>query len=202
MFPRVLAMKTDNGQNWSPVFRRLGVLAAVAGCCLGSYLGYLQLSGNFHTVIEGELYRSAQPSAASLESYVHRYGIKTVINLRGPEKKQSWYTDEIATASRLGIEHVDFAMSATREVTPEAAEKLVAIMRKAPKPILIHCKAGADRSGIAAALYSLKIAGRDEDTSEAQLSIYFGHIGIPVLSRTFAMDRSWEGIERLNSTNG
>lgn len=182
-----------------------GISAVTAGICLGGFLGYLgflQLSGNFHTVVEGELYRSAQPTSADLESYVRRYGIKTVINLRGPERRDHWYTEEIATASRLGVYHVDFAMSATREVTRKTADKLVEIMKTAPKPILIHCKSGADRTGIAAALYSHKIAGHDEEMSEDQLSIAFGHIGIPYLSRTFAMDRSWEDLEKRNPAKG
>ncbi|NHT77805.1 dual specificity protein phosphatase family protein [Rhizobiaceae bacterium CRRU44] len=186
----------------SHLLKTFGFSAVTAGICLGGYLGYLQLSGNFHTVIEGELYRSAQPSSASLERYVRRYGIKTVINLRGPERRENWYTDEIATASRLGVNHVDFSMSATREVTQETADKLVEIMKTAPKPILIHCKSGADRSGIAAALYSHKIAGHDEEISEGQLSIAFGHIGIPYLSRAIAMDRSWEDLEKQDSAKG
>ncbi len=182
-------------RNWSSsTIRQLSAVVAIVGICLGVYLGYLQVSGNFHTVIDGELYRSAQPSPSELEAYVRQHGIRTVINLRGPEGRKSWYETEVATAKRLGLNHVDFAMSSTRDVTPEKAAKLVAIMRDAPKPILIHCKAGADRSGIAAALYSYEIAGQDEETAERQLSIRFGHIGIPYLSRTFAMDRSWEAL--------
>jgi protein tyrosine/serine phosphatase len=32
----------------------------------GLYLGYLHATGNFHEVIAGELYRSAQPSPEQL----------------------------------------------------------------------------------------------------------------------------------------
>jgi hypothetical protein len=35
----------------------------------------------------------------------------------------------------------------------------------------------------------------DEETAEGQLSIYFGHIGIPYLSSAYAMDESWEILE-------
>jgi hypothetical protein len=35
----------------------------------------------------------------------------------------------------------------------------------------------------------------DEDTAEHQLSIRFGHLGIPYLSAAYAMDKSWEKIE-------
>lgn len=35
----------------------------------------------------------------------------------------------------------------------------------------------------------------DEETAEKQLSIRFGHVGIPFLSPAFAMDESWEALE-------
>src|SRR5207302_5801897 len=42
------------------------------------------LGPNFHTVIEQRFFRAAQPSGATLETYIRDYGIRTVINLRGP----------------------------------------------------------------------------------------------------------------------
>lgn len=184
------------------IVRNTALALIVIGLGLGTYLGFLQLSGNFHTVIPGEFYRSAQPSASQLESYVNRYGIKTVINLRGPDDKAAWYSEEIAAAKRLGIKHVDFKMSASTMVTHDVAQQLVEVMKSAPKPILIHCKAGADRSGIVSAIYSHEVAGVDQDKAERQLSIFFGHIGIPYLSSTFAMDESWEKLERRFDAKG
>lgn len=160
----------------------------------GAYFAFLQLSGNFHAVIPGELYRSAQPSPAQLEYYAKAFGVKTVVNLRGRSDKR-WYKDEIETAQRLNLTHIDFPMSAYRHLKPEDAEELVALMRDAPKPILIHCQAGADRTGLVSVLYSQQIAGIAEDTAERQLSLFFGHVGIPYLSRAVAMDESWLRLE-------
>lgn len=168
--------------------------ALAAAICLGGYAGFLQLSGNFHTVVEGELYRSAQPTPVQLEAYVRDHGIKTVINLRGPSAG-TWYHDEIETAKTLGVEHIDFKMSASEHFTPKRADQIIAIMAQAPKPILIHCQAGADRSGLVSAIYSYWIAGKSEQASEGQLSFYFGHVGIPFLSKAWAMDTSWENLE-------
>jgi protein tyrosine/serine phosphatase len=47
----------------------------------------LQLVGNVHVVEPGELYRSAQLNGASLDGVLKRYGIKTVINLRGEKRR-------------------------------------------------------------------------------------------------------------------
>lgn len=158
------------------------------------HFGGLLLTGNFHEVIPGQLYRSAQPSGADLSDYKTRYGIRTVLNLRGPNKN-AWYREEVDTAAREGLVHIDFPMSASHALTTEKSRQLIAILRDAPKPILIHCKSGADRTGLASVIYSSLIAGKDEKTAERQLSIAYGHISIPFLSSAFAMDESWERLE-------
>ena len=55
---------------------------------------------NLHTVIPGRVYRCAQPSPNKLERLVHAHGIRTVLNLRGPNPDQSWYRGE--RAARIG----------------------------------------------------------------------------------------------------
>jgi protein tyrosine/serine phosphatase len=70
-------------------------------------------------------------------------------------------------------------------------------MRDAPKPILIHCRSGADRTGLASALYLAAIAKTNEKTAEGQMSIFYGHLGLPIMSRAFAMDRTFEMMEPL-----
>jgi uncharacterized protein (TIGR01244 family) len=173
------------------------IFAAILG--LGGYLGYLQLSGNFHTVIEGELYRSAQPDAADIETYAKTYGIRTIVNLRGASEKAGWYAEEVSAAKRLGLTHLNFRMSASKQLNDAQVKQLVALMKDAPKPILIHCRSGADRTGLAAGLYSSQIAGTSEEIAERQLSLYFGHVGIPVISSAYAMDRTWESFDHLSS---
>jgi protein tyrosine/serine phosphatase len=171
-------------------------IALVLGS-LAAYAGVLQLYGNFHTVIAGELYRSAQPTSAQLERYVRDHGIETVINLRG-ENTADWYKQEIATSEKLGVKRIDFRMSASEELNPERAAELVALMKSAPKPILIHCQAGADRSGLASALYSRWVAQKGENFAEGQLSFFYGHVGLPYVSRAWPMDESWEKLEHLS----
>ncbi|MFS8056556.1 tyrosine-protein phosphatase [Rhizobium sp. BR 317] len=163
---------------------------------IGTYLAALQLSDNFHVVIPGELYRSAPLSSSALETYVRDNGIRTIINLRGENKKRAWYAHEIETARRLGIEHIDFKMSASKILTPDRADQLVSILRSAPKPILIHCQSGADRTGLVAVIYSREIAGIDQKTAARQLSIVYGHIGIPYLSGAFSMDEILQNLEK------
>jgi protein tyrosine/serine phosphatase len=166
--------------------------ASIAGVAL--HLAVLQVDGNFHEILPGELYRSAQPTPSELARYIHHYGIKTVINLRGPSDRQ-WYRDEVATTSELAVQHVDFRMSATRQLSLDESEKLIAILKDAAKPVLIHCRAGADRTGLASVIYLQQVAGVNEETAEWQLSPLYGHVNLPFL-RAYAMDRTWFGLER------
>ncbi|TCR76697.1 tyrosine-protein phosphatase [Rhizobium sp. BK376] len=171
------------------------VVAGSVGLACGAYAGYLQLSDNFHPVIEGELYRSAQPTADELAAYVRAHRIRTIINLRGTHPGTPWYDDEVAMADGLGVEHVDFGLSASKVVSAQQIDQLVTVMESAPRPILVHCQSGADRSGLVSALFVRRIAGMDERTAQAQLSFYYGHVAIPVISAAYAMDQSWQNAE-------
>jgi protein tyrosine/serine phosphatase len=174
--------------------RILGVvLAGVLG--LLGYLAVLHYNGNFHAVVEGEVYRSAQVIGTDLADYTAQVGLKSVLNLRGASPRSEWYRDEIAESARLGLVHADFELSASREVTNAEAEELIALMRTLPKPLLIHCKHGSDRSGLLSALYLAAIKGVDADTANKQLSIYFGHFAVPYLSAAYPMDESWDRLE-------
>jgi len=182
-------------------WKRTGLSLVGAALLFGGYLGGLQLTGNFHEVLPGVLYRSAQPSAVDIASYTGKYGIRTIVNLRG-ENDRDWYRQEIAATKQAKIEHLDFRMSASQELSVEQAAELVRLLRDAPKPILIHCQSGADRTGLASLLYLQQIAGKDEKTAEAQLSVRYGHIGIPYLSSAYAMDRTWEKLEKVFGLSG
>jgi protein tyrosine/serine phosphatase len=162
---------------------------------VGAYAGRLYVTSNFHTVLANELYRSAQVTPERLASYQQAHGIRTVINLRGANERASWYQKEVAASERLGIVHVDFRMSAQKLLSVEKASALVDILKSSAKPILIHCEWGADRSGLVAALYLAAVAGAGEEKAEEQLSIHYGHISIPFISKAYAMDEAWEALE-------
>lgn len=181
--------------DWS--FGRLrlaGLLLLIGASTMGGYLYTLQYNGNVHTIVTGEAYRSNQPDPARIASLQKLYGIRSIINLRGDEPGSKWYDDEIAASKALGIDHVDFEMSSRQQLSPAQTRQLIALMRNAPKPVLIHCKSGADRTGLAAALYIAAIAKGSESKAERQMSIAYGHFGFP-LSPTYAMERTFEAIE-------
>jgi hypothetical protein len=57
-------------------------------------IGCVLFAGNLHEVIPGKLYRGAQPSGPALEAIIHRYKIRTVLNVRGCCWPDKWYLDE------------------------------------------------------------------------------------------------------------
>ncbi|RYI17672.1 MAG: protein tyrosine phosphatase [Acetobacteraceae bacterium] len=162
---------------------------------LGGYLGYLAVTGNFHQVVAGEVFRSAQVSAEDIAAYRGTYGIRSILNLRGAAPGEPWYDTEIAASAALGVTHVDFAMDASVQLTDAEATQLIALMREMPKPLLVHCRHGSDRTGLAMSLYLAAIKGQDEATAEGQLSLWFGHFAVPILSDAWPMDESWERLE-------
>src|SRR4051794_32961625 len=59
--------------------------------------------GNFHTIIPGRAYRSAQLSGDDLRDAIKSNGIRTIINLRGRNPWMDWYKDECAIAHELNV---------------------------------------------------------------------------------------------------
>lgn len=166
------------------------VLLALAG--FGGFLGALQLTGNVHAVVEGRFYRAATLSPDALAAVIRRDGIRTVINLRGAKPDEPWYRAEADLARRMDVRLVDIGWSADRDVTDAQVAAFYEAVRASRGPVLVHCRSGSDRTGLAAALYLATFAGADPETAAGQLSLRYGHIGIPVLSATYAMDRSFE----------
>jgi len=80
-----------------------------------------------------------------LRYYLRKYGIKTIVNLRGENPGQSWYEDEKRVAQEEGVLFYSIAMSAVRMTTKQELAQLLNIYANAPRPIYIHCQGGADR---------------------------------------------------------
>lgn len=161
---------------------------------IGSYWGLIQYQGNFHTVTEGAFYRSAQLAKGELQTVVRDHGIRSILNLRGAHPGQSWYDNEVAVSEELGLAHYDYGLSARRVVTGQQITEILEVLRNAPKPVLVHCKSGADRTGLVSALYRFA-KGADADDADNQLSLAYGHFPY-LMSKTKAMDDSFWGFVR------
>ena len=128
---------------------------------------------------------------------IKEHGIKSILNLLGNRPDKAWYVDEIAVSKALGVEHHDYGISASEVVSASKLDEILKILRDAPKPILVHCNNGADRSGLVAAVYLAEIKGVVLDEAGGQLSLYYGHFPW-LLSTTGAMDESFQIYVRRN----
>lgn len=132
---------------------------------------------SFHLreVLPGEVYRSSQPTAEGIERAVASNGIRTIVNLRGPNPKHAWFREARDAASRLGVGMVSLRFETFD--WPPRIETLVLVQAidRAPRPILLQCHSGLDRSGWAAGVVHL-LRGESLDTARGELSRLKGHL--------------------------
>jgi protein tyrosine phosphatase (PTP) superfamily phosphohydrolase (DUF442 family) len=150
--------------------------------------------GNVHEVIPGKLYRGAQPSAASLESLVQRYQIRTVLNVRGCCWPDVWYRAEAETCQRLGVNLEDVCFSAVHYPSRHELRILIDVLDRAEQPIFVHCRHGADRTGIVGVVAQLLLEDRSYGAARRQLSLRYGHVPIgktTVLDRFLQLYEDW-----------
>ena len=167
----------------------LTALMVVALFFGGSYYIYMEEQGNFHAITAGEAYRSAILDRDELEHYIRKYHIKSILNLLGEHPRDAWYREELAVSAEQNVKHYDLSMKADREPSEDQVQQLLTIIRTTPRPLLFHCKKGADRSGLVAAMWKVIVNKMPKSEAAKNLSIWYGHIPV---GNTIAMDRFFE----------
>lgn len=147
---------------------------------------------NFYVVQEGALYRSAQLAPDVLACYVQALGIKTVINLRGKQADEAWWLEEQAVCYVLGTLFDSVGLSYHFLSERDTVKQLLDLFDHAPRPILIHCMAGADRTGEAAALWVREIQHKSKEEALRQLSIKYHHFWLAHPGKRFFQE-IWQG---------
>ncbi|MGK2858990.1 MAG: fused DSP-PTPase phosphatase/NAD kinase-like protein [Thermoanaerobaculia bacterium] len=158
--------------------RRLATvaLALVALLLAAAGLWYWRVhSFHLREVLAGEIYRASQPSGEAIARAVSSKGIRTIVNLRGPNPKHEWFREERDAASKLGLGMVSLRFETFD--WPPRVETLVLVqaLDRAPRPILLHCHSGLDRSGWAAGVVHL-LQGESLQTARSELSRLKGHL--------------------------
>jgi protein tyrosine/serine phosphatase len=171
-------MRKDRISPWHRLPRI--ILAAVLVACLGTggYYVYVRyVTANFHCVEPGEVYRSAQPSPGQLAKWIQRYGLKTILNLRGESSRD--LVSEKAVADQYGVALINVGLP--NHKPPEASQlmHLAEAIEAAQRPFLLHCLAGADRSGLASVMARMAIGGMPYDRSREQMDIKYLHVDTP-----------------------
>lgn len=154
-----------------------GCLAGVL-LALGGQAAYVLLGSNFHTVIHGEVYRSAQLSAVALERFIRDKHIRTVVNLRGCCDPEAWYLNEGRVTLRNDVSLEDLSFSACRLPSSVVLRQLLEVIDGSEYPILFHCHKGSDRTGMASAIALLMRTDTPLEEARQQLSFRYGHLPV------------------------
>ncbi len=121
----------------------------------------LELLYNFHWVLPEEAARSAQAFAGLLSPLLLANKIRAVINLRGHHPYFGWWRYEQRICERHGIARFDAMLDSRQLPTRTMLAALLDAFDAAPRPFLMKCSGGQDRTSFAAALYILHRKGWD-----------------------------------------
>jgi protein tyrosine phosphatase (PTP) superfamily phosphohydrolase (DUF442 family) len=181
------------------------LVSAVAGLIVGVALTtslevcYVVFGDNLHEVVPGQIYRSSQVSGERLEQIVRRLGIRTVVNVRGVCDPIPWYLAEARVTQQLDIAQEDVGFSACRLPSIGEVRRLVEVLDRAEPPLLIHCRCGADRTGLACVIARLLKTNARLAEARGQLSIRYLHFN---LAKTRHMDRFFDLYEQWLADKG
>ena len=166
----------------------LGVLTAavIAGVPLGYYrAGYVH-ARRLRVVADGKLYRCGQLPAAGFREAFGRYGIRTVVNIREEDRDPllpaDWLSQwlgrkgtatEAEVCRAAGVKYVQIdggVIDCPADGRPAAVDDFLRVCDDpANWPVLIHCKAGRDRTGLMAAIWRMEYEGRTKAEAVAEL---------------------------------
>ncbi len=123
----------------------------------------IKVSGvpNLYRVSE-TLYRCAQPTAYGFKE-LEKLGIKTVINLRSEHS-------DIKELAGTNLKYYEIPSQATEVREGDLMKFLKIVSNPEDAPYLIHCRRGADRTGLFVAFYRIVVQGwsREEAIKEMQ----------------------------------
>ena len=148
---------------------------------------YLRLGFQNAHWISDELLRTNQPWPHQLAAW-RRRGIRTVLNLRGSADGGAQKIEREACAE-LGLELIEFRVSSKEAPSREQILGARQLFEQIAYPALMHCKSGADRTGLMSVLYLHFRKGRPIAEALEQLSLRYLHLksGRPgVLDAVFA----------------
>lgn len=178
--------------------KMLLLLVAVLFCCGCNTSPFPK---NFHQV-NGTLYRSNQPDAGELEYLYTVKGIRSVLNLR-ENNSDKGKVEAVNRKWKNAITLYEIPLD-TGKITEADLYKILTVIRDAPKPLLIHCWHGSDRTGCAVAASRIVFENWSVEDAIAELmKPEYGHhkriyTNIPELLRK----ADWKKIKAAILQNG
>jgi tyrosine-protein phosphatase SIW14 len=114
-----------------------------------------QVITNFQTV-EKDVYRGGRITATDILSLSKEQKIKTILSLETYWNASKAKKDEIDTAKKLNIKHINIPMNPAGDLNIKQMWEAVDLLAKQPRPLYVHCYRGSERTGIVVAGYRIK----------------------------------------------
>ncbi len=157
----------------------------------------VRLTKNFHEVDPGKFYRSAQLDPAELSEVVEKYGIKTVISLRGAPENSYWVPKQKEVLAKHGVAFHWVGWTTDFFPDNDDLKEYLKVLKTAEYPVLVHCRTGADRTGEATAMYAIDFMGQSKDEAIAKhLTSTYWHFPIFHPAKTEFVKR-YQGIDAM-----
>jgi len=122
----------------------------------------------------GQAWRSNQPDRRRFDHF-KELGLRSIINLRG-EHLFSYYLFEREACADYDIKLINYTIYARELATREEYLGLLDLFKTVERPFLMHCKSGADRAGLASALFMLDQMNAPVEEAMKQLSFKYIHL--------------------------
>ncbi len=114
----------------------------------------------FHTVVEGQIYRSGKLTTAAMTKVVRQHDIRTVVDFGAYPLGSKEDQLQQAIADSLGTVRYRFDLHGDATGNPNAYIHALRLMTDpANHPILVHCGAGTERTGCVVILYRHLVEG-------------------------------------------
>lgn len=116
---------------------------------------------NLHKVSD-DLYRGAQPTAEGFRQ-LEMLGIKTIVNLQTSD------TDG-HLLGEPGLSYERIPMTAWQPRDQDVVQFLRIVTDEGRRPIFVHCRRGADRTGMMVAVYRIAVQGWEKEQAITEMT--------------------------------
>ncbi len=155
----------------------LAVCLAVIGAGIGVWdaVKYRYIPKRFGVVVPGEVYRSGQMSKWQFVPTIQKHDIDVVIDLNGIDPADEHQAAEIAAYESHDIENYRFRLHGDGTGDVDTYVEAIAQMAECHrdgKSFLVHCHAGAQRTGSVIAAFRVLVLGHPAEDAYAELGRY------------------------------
>jgi protein tyrosine phosphatase (PTP) superfamily phosphohydrolase (DUF442 family) len=112
--------------------------------------------------VSDELYRGAQPNAEGMKQ-LEKLGVKTVLNLR-------LIVSDRGKLKGTGLSYEHINMTAFHPETEQVVRFLRIVTDPKRTPLFVHCREGADRTGMMCAVYRIAVQGWSKDQAIEEMT--------------------------------